>query len=109
MNEAVSAKITILIYKIVFCVTVNTYVPIFRGLDARGGRKLRTDTHTCSTTTVTIIIRIIRSAEAHAYNIYVCKTAQREAHLLIWNNNKARCFTCTQTCNGEYNETLHAE
>ena len=22
----------------------NTYVPIFRGLDARGGRKLRTDT-----------------------------------------------------------------
>ena len=27
-------------------VTVNTYVPIFRGLDARGGRKLRTDIHT---------------------------------------------------------------
>ena len=25
---------------------MNTYVPIFRGLDARGGRKLRTDTHT---------------------------------------------------------------
>ena len=33
-------------YKSFFCVTVNTYVPIFRGLDARGGRKLRTDTHT---------------------------------------------------------------
>ena len=30
----------------VFRVAVNTYVPIFRGLDARGGRKLRTDTHT---------------------------------------------------------------
>ena len=28
------------------CVAVNTYVPIFRGLDTRGGRKLRTDTHT---------------------------------------------------------------
>ena len=25
---------------------MNTHVPIFRGLDARGGRKLRTDTHT---------------------------------------------------------------
>ena len=25
---------------------MNTYVPIFRDLDARGGRKLRTDTHT---------------------------------------------------------------
>ena len=25
---------------------MNTYLPIFRGLDARGGRKLRTDTHT---------------------------------------------------------------
>ena len=25
---------------------MNTYVPIFRGLDARGGIELRTDTHT---------------------------------------------------------------
>ena len=33
-------------YKSFFRVTVNTYVPIFRGLDAHGGRKLRTDTHT---------------------------------------------------------------
>ena len=33
-----------LINEIVFRVAVNTYVPIFRGLDARGGRKLRTDT-----------------------------------------------------------------
>ena len=35
-----------LINKRVFRVTVNTYVYlcIFRGLDARGGRKLRTDT-----------------------------------------------------------------
>ena len=32
-------------YKRFFCVTVNTYISIFRGLDARGGRKLRTDTH----------------------------------------------------------------
>ena len=27
-----------------FRVAVNTYVPIFRGLDARGGRKLQTHT-----------------------------------------------------------------
>ena len=46
LNEVFSAKITIIIYKRVFRVAVNTYVPIFRGLDARGGRKLRTDTHT---------------------------------------------------------------
>ena len=34
------------ICKRVFRVAVNTYVPIFRGLDAHGGRKLRTDPHT---------------------------------------------------------------
>ena len=27
-------------------ITVNPYVPIFRGLDVHGGRKLRTDGHT---------------------------------------------------------------
>ena len=32
-------------YNFFFCVAVNTYIPIFRGLDAYGGRKLRTDTH----------------------------------------------------------------
>ena len=53
-------------YKGFLSVAVNTCVPIFRGLGARCGRKLRTDTHTqCKTTTVTIIIKIIRSAKAH--------------------------------------------
>ena len=34
-------------YKSVFsCRGEYVYVPIFRGLDARGGRKLRTDIHT---------------------------------------------------------------
>ena len=33
-------------YKRFSRVAVNTYVPIFRGLDASDGRKLRTDTHT---------------------------------------------------------------
>ena len=37
-------KITII--KVFFRIAVNTYVPIFRGLDARGGRKLQTHTHT---------------------------------------------------------------
>ena len=44
MNEGFLAKIKVI--KVFFRVAVNTYVPIFRGLDARGGRKLRTDTRT---------------------------------------------------------------
>ena len=46
--------------------SVNTYAPIFRGVDARGGRKLYTNrhTHTRGTATVTIIIKIIRSPAA---------------------------------------------
>ena len=43
-EQSILAKITII--KVFFHVAVNTYIPIFRGLDARGGRKLRTDTHT---------------------------------------------------------------
>ena len=43
-NDAVASEPSIFKAKItiikVFRVTVNTYVPIFRGLDARGGRKL---------------------------------------------------------------------
>ena len=43
----------------VFRVAVNTYAPIFRGVDARGGRKLYTNrhTHTRGTATVTIIMK----------------------------------------------------
>ena len=37
-EEAFLVKITII--KVFFRVMVNMYVPIFRGLDARGGRKL---------------------------------------------------------------------
>ena len=33
-------------YKSFFRVAMNTFIPIFRGLDTRGGRKLRTDTQT---------------------------------------------------------------
>ena len=49
----------------IFHVAVNN-APIFRGVDARGGRKLYTNrhTHTRGTATVTIIIKIIRSAAA---------------------------------------------
>ena len=50
-NDAVASEPSIFSpknhdYKSFFRVAVNTYVPIFRGLDARGGIKLRTDTHT---------------------------------------------------------------
>ena len=59
-DEAFLAKI--LIIKVFPCRVEHIYVPIFRGLDARGGRKLRTDTHTHihthETTTVTLVVRI---------------------------------------------------
>ena len=46
-NDAVASEQSIFSenhdYKRFFRVTVNTYVPIFRGLDARGDRKLRTE------------------------------------------------------------------
>ena len=49
-------------YKSFSVLRVNMYVPIFRGLDARGGRKLRTHihthTHTHETTTVTLAARM---------------------------------------------------
>ena len=53
-------------YKSFFCVVVNTYVSIFRGLDVHGGSKLRTDTHTHThihththgTTTGTLAVRM---------------------------------------------------
>ena len=49
-NDTIASARSIFIenhdYKSFFHVRVNMYVPIFRGLDVRGGRKLRTDTHT---------------------------------------------------------------
>ena len=58
---------------------MNTYVPVFLGLDVRGGRKLQTDrhthTHTHGITTVTIIIiKIIHSAEAHSICVHYRST-----------------------------------
>ena len=57
-NDAVASERSIFSenhnFKSFFRVAVNTYVPIFRGLDERGGRKLRTDTHKHGTTTVTL-------------------------------------------------------
>ena len=48
-NDAVASEQSIFSenqdYKF-FRIVVNPYVPIFRGLDARGGRKLRTDRQT---------------------------------------------------------------
>ena len=67
-NDAVASELSIFSenhdYKRFFRVVVNMYVPIFRGLDARGGRKLQKDTHTYThththgTTTVTLAARM---------------------------------------------------
>ena len=69
-NDAVASEPSIFSenhdYKSFFCAAVSTYVPIFRGLDARGGRKLRTDTHTHGTTTVTLAARM-RAARVNKY------------------------------------------
>ena len=86
----------------VFRVAVNN-APIFRGIDARGGRKLYTNrhTHTRGTATVTIIIEALQLNRYNTtYSVYVCKTAQHEAYALFWHNTQ--CFTRKQTCNGEY-------
>ena len=49
-NDAVASEPSILSenhdHKRFFRVAVITYIPIFRGQDAHGGRKLRTDTQT---------------------------------------------------------------
>ena len=68
-ERSIFSKNPIIIYKRVFRVAVNMYVPIFRGLDARGYRKLRTDTHTQDNHS-NDNNEIIRSGEAHTYNIY---------------------------------------
>ena len=59
-NDAVASERSIFRenhdYKSFSRVAVNTYVSIFRDLDVRGGRKLRTHTH--GTTTVTLAARM---------------------------------------------------
>ena len=65
-NDAVASKPSIFSenyhYKSFYRVTVNTYLPIFRGLDVHGGRKIRTHTythtHTQGTDTVTLAERM---------------------------------------------------
>ena len=70
-NDAVASEGSIFSenhhYKSFFRVAVNTYVPIFRGLDTRGGRRLLTDTDTHArthvrthgTTTVTLAAQCV--------------------------------------------------
>ena len=66
-NDAVASEPSIFSenhdYKRFFRVAVNTYIPIFRGLDARGGRKLRTDTHTHTHGTPTVTLAACMRAE----------------------------------------------
>ena len=54
-------------------VVLKTYVPIFQGLNACGGRKLQTFTHTHNYNNDNI--KIILGAEVRAY-VYACNIAQ---------------------------------
>ena len=74
LNEAFSAKITIIYYlKSIFCAAVNTYVRR-QGLDARGGKKTTNrHTHTWDNHS-NDNNKIIRSAETHTYNIIILCT-----------------------------------
>ena len=58
-NDAVASEPSIFSenhnYRSFSRIAVNTYVPIFWGLDARGGRKLQTHTHAHGTTKTRII------------------------------------------------------
>ena len=98
-----SNKITIIIYKRVFRAAVNTYIslPIFRGLDARGGKNYeqahthknyeQTHTHTQDN----------RSNNNNIY--YKLFEALKLIHIIytVLMQNRS-CFTRKQTCNGEY-------
>ena len=98
---------------------MNTYVPIFRGLDVRGGRKLQTDTHTHThgTTTVTLAVHVRRGLIASpspsvclsvslrvclSVSLSVCKGAQttnRHTYTHIWDNYSNPCCACAPRVN----------
>ena len=61
-----------------------------RGLDARGGRKLRTDTHTHMQDSQSddnnkdySVFEVLKLNRYNTTYTHVCKTAQHEAHALI--------------------------
>ena len=56
VNEAFSAQITIIIHKRVFRVAVNTYVPIFRGIDDVVAENYEQTRRTTTVYHITIII-----------------------------------------------------
>ena len=49
-------------------VAVNTYVPIFRGVDARGGRKLYTNRHTRDSHSDDNNKRLFEALQLNRYN-----------------------------------------
>ena len=69
-------------YKSFVLVAVNTYVPIFRGLDARGGRKLRTDTHT-HTHTHTHIHTHIHTGQLQQPSLCACVPRVNHIHCCL--------------------------
>ena len=97
LNEAFSAnKITIIIYKRVFRAAVNTYVslPIFRGLDARGGKNYeQAHTHTRYNHSTS-------NDNNNYYKFFEALKLLRKIYTVLMQNRS--CFTRKQTCNGEY-------
>ena len=84
----------ITIYKRVFCAAVNTYVslPIFRGLDARGGKTYeQAHTHTQDNHS---------NDNNNYYKLFEALKLIRIIYTVLMQNRS--CFTRKQTCNGKY-------
>ena len=72
-------------------VPVNTYVPIFRDLDVRGGRKLRRHTH--GTTTVTLAAR--RGLIINAICDFWCWSIKLSFHTIVFTQYMQICSNIT--------------
>ena len=95
LDGAFSAnKITIIIYKRVFRAAVNTYVslPIFRCLDARGGKNYeQAHTHTRGNHS---------NENNNYYKLFEALKLIRIIYTVLMQNRS--CSMRKQTCNGEY-------
>ena len=69
---------------------MNTYVSIFRGLDARGGRKLRTDTHTHTHTNTRDNYSNPCCAHARRGLINTCRR-QESLRMMLKHNSQLNC------------------
>ena len=77
---------------------MNTYVPIFRGLDARGGRKLRTDTHTHTNTRDNHSNPRCAHARRGLINYYYTSPLSGDIHTQATIHNTANSIHSYSTC-----------